>query len=95
MSQTQQPTTTQPALGTDPFADVRDGQQVLKCEDSETGWQWFYTRDGGTVLKFHERDGYEPEATAERVVAATVALADVTTHSVSAVYLEVYAGERV
>ncbi|WP_337653261.1 hypothetical protein [Halomontanus rarus] len=82
-------TTTNP-LGADPLADVRDGQ-VLRCAESETGWQWFYARDGAQILKFHEADGYQPEPTPARVVAATVALADVVSYAVSETYLDVYA----
>lgn len=96
MSQSQQPMTTRhPTLPADPFADV-DSDHVLRCQDPETGWQWFYDRDGGQVFKYHERDGYEPEPTAERIIAATVALDSIGSCSVSEVYLEVFAeGESV
>ena len=63
-------TMTRPTLGAHPFADLR-ADQVLKCRDPETGWQWFYTRDSGTVLKYHERDGYAPPPTALCEVAET------------------------
>ena len=85
-------TTHAPTRRADPFADVH-AEQVLRCEDPETGWQWFYDRDGSTVLKFHERDGYVPTPTALTEVAETVALESVDTYSVSRVYLVVYRGE--
>ncbi|PGF14426.1 hypothetical protein CP556_21440 [Natrinema sp. CBA1119] len=78
----------------DPFAGLRE-DQVLRCGDPTTGWQWFYDCDGSTVLKYHERDGYVPTPTALTEVAETVALESTEAYSVSEVYLEVYAGERV
>lgn len=88
-------TTTQPVptIPSDPFANVGD-DQVLRCQDPETGWQWFYDRDGGEILKYHERDGYAPTETADRLVAATMALERVDSCAVSEVYLEVFAGEN-
>lgn len=86
-------TTADPTLApTNPFDGV-GADQVLKCADPQTGWQWFDDREGGQIIKYHERDGYAPMPTAATVVAETVSLKRVASYSVSEVYLEVYAGE--
>jgi|GEM_PF-2982654 len=77
---------------TDPFGELRD-DQVLRCEDPETGWQWFYERRGSAILKYHERTGYAAEMTALAAVAETIDCEGVVAYSVSRTYLEVYRGE--
>jgi len=81
-----------PAGPTDPFARLRD-DQVLRCEEPETGWQWFYERRGASVLKYHERDDYAAEVSALAAVAETLDCESVVACSVSRVYLDVYRGE--
>lgn len=76
----------------DPLAEL-DSDQVLRCEDPETGWLWFYDRDGDEVRRYHERDDYHPRATSTRSVAVTVALDSVESCAVSRVHLEVRTGD--
>ena len=77
---------------TDPFAGLRD-DQVLRCEDPATGWQWFYERRGSEILKYHERTGYAAEPTALAAVAETIDYEPVVAYSVSRTYLGVYPDE--
>ena len=77
---------------TDPFARLRD-DQVLRCRDPETGWQWFYERRGATVLKYHERDDYAAEVSALAAVEQTLDCESVVAYSVSRTYLEVWRGD--
>ena len=83
--------TTETTLPIDPFADVASGQ-VLRCTDPQTGWQWFYTREEGQAIKYHERNDYDGEPVPDRLVAATVACEDVQTAAISSTYLRVYCG---
>jgi len=76
----------------DPFAGLGDNQ-VLRCRDPETGWQWFYERSGASILKYHERSDYAAEPTALAAVDETIDCASVESCGVSRVYIEVYAGE--
>ena len=89
-----QPTRTDatPPGPSDPFSGLGDGQ-VLRCRDPETGWQWFYERDGASVLKYHERTDYAAEVTALAAVGETIDCEGVESCSVSRVYVKVYAGE--
>lgn len=77
----------------DPLADCNDGQ-VLRCEDSQTGWRWYLdVRADGRVERFHEFHDYEREVVPREHASETARLERVESVAVSRVHLAVARGD--
>ena len=75
--------------GVDPFAELSD-DQVLRCRDAITGWEWYYAVDrDGSVVRYHELEDYSAVPVPRQSVVETIGHDRIATAEVSSVHLRV------
>ncbi|WP_238717548.1 hypothetical protein [Natronorubrum halophilum] len=75
--------------------DELESDSVLRCQDPETGWEWYYDVDAdGSVIRYHELEDYAAVPVPRLSAVETAALESVGVTEVSEVHLDVRTGER-
>lgn len=79
------------ARGRDPLAAI-DDKTVLRCDDPETGWRWFYDRrPDGLIERYHEYHDFAREVIPHDRAAETAGFGRVDVVPVSRTHLEILA----